>query len=103
MGLEILETAGDFDAPPVVAKVSANFTHYCRYRKGKEICTAVDIETIDGIDQANSGNLDEVLVRLSAISEAARDVIGQRQSPLDDRLALTPERSGLFIHRLETM
>ena len=76
MGLEILETAGDFDAPPVVAKVSANVTHNCRYGKGKEICAAGDIEPVDGIDHANSGHLDEVLVRLSAIFEPQRDVIG---------------------------
>src|ERR1700751_1334386 len=100
MGLEILETARNFDAPPAVAKVSANFTHHCRYGKGNEISPAVDIEPIDGIDQANSGNLHEVLVPLSAISEATRDVLGQRQSPLDDRLALAGERGRLLVYCL---
>ena len=48
----------------------------------------VDVEPIDGIDQTQTRNLNKVIKAFAPVAGPARDVIGQRQAPLNDGLAL---------------
>jgi len=44
-----------------------------------------------GIDQTAAGDLNEVVARLAAAVETARNVVGKRQASLDDAVPLTAE------------
>ena len=72
----------------MIAEVSANLAHHCRHRERQELRTVLDVEAVHRIDQPYSGHLDEVLERLTAVTEAACDVVGQRQTTFDDHLSL---------------
>src|SRR5262249_26021056 len=48
---------------------------------------AVRVEPVDGVDQADGGDLAEVLVGLAAVAEAQRDVLGDRQVRGDEVVA----------------
>jgi hypothetical protein len=53
---------------------------------GGELDSAVDVEPIDGLDQADASHLDEVLELLAAIRVAARQRADERQVLLDEPL-----------------
>jgi len=56
-----------------------------------EVRACVDVEPDHGIDQTDPGDLNEVVARLAASVETARDVVGQRQASLDDAVTLAAE------------
>lgn len=59
-------------SPAPVAEVTLELAHYARDGEAAEGGPPVWIESIDGFDQRQRGNLHEVVVRLAPIGEAAR-------------------------------
>ena len=85
---EFFEPARHLHRPSVVAEVSANLAHHGRHSERYELVTVVDVEPVDGVEQTNSRHLDQVLERLTAVSEPPSDVVGQRQAALNDRISV---------------
>jgi hypothetical protein len=74
----------------VIAELSANHAHHCRRRERQDVCVVVHNVTVDGVDSSHAGSLDEIVDRFAAGLVASRNVIGDRQTPLDYGVALTP-------------
>ena len=84
---QVLEPAGHARRPRLVAEVAADLAGDGGDRVGQEVRAALRGEPVDGVDQADGGDLLEVLLRLAALGEAARDVPRQRQVALDEAVA----------------
>ena len=75
----------------------ADLTHDRGHRKGDEVGTGLNVKPRDGVDQSDASHLNQVVAGLTAALEAAGDVVGQRQTPLDDfvPMALEVRRFGV--------
>ncbi len=62
----------------------AHFSHHRGNGEGQKVFPFVEVEAVDGVDQAEAGDLDEVVVRLSAAAVSGGDVDGDRQPCFDD-------------------
>jgi hypothetical protein len=62
----------------VIAEVSANFAHHGRNGERQEIRTISRVKAVHRLNESYPCHLNEILERFSAITEAARDVIGYR-------------------------
>ncbi len=95
--MEFLHAPGHPHRPAGVAEVPANLPHDRGHRVGHEVEAAVRIETVDGLDQAESGDLQQILVRLAAPTESAGDVIGEGKATCDDFVAQRGRLPGRFV------
>src|ERR671915_1675737 len=75
----LLEVAGHANRPAAVAEVALELAEDRRHRERGERRGAVRLEAVDGLEQAERGDLDEVVERLAAALVAAREVARQRQ------------------------
>ncbi|CFR99778.1 Uncharacterised protein [Mycobacterium tuberculosis] len=82
--MQFLETPGNLDRPAVVAEVSSDLAHDGRNREGDEVRPGLHVEANRGVDQPDPRDLNKVVTRFAATLEPPRDVIGQRQAPLND-------------------
>jgi hypothetical protein len=101
LGLKFFDTARYLNRPPVVTEVASDLAHHRRDREGEKLDASVDVEAVHGVDQADSGSLDEVVERLTAATISMRDVIGKRQTTLDDGFALRAKFERPLIEQLE--
>ncbi|MBE5472597.1 hypothetical protein E3G67_004555 [Mycobacteroides abscessus] len=75
--------------PSVVAKVPAYLPHHGRNRKAEKARALFRVKTVDCIQQAHSGNLDQVLEIFTTAIEMTCDIVRQRQASGDYLLVLT--------------
>ena len=76
---QLLQPPRHPDRPALVAEVALDLADDRRGGVRRELDAAVGVEAVDGLDQPDGADLDEVLERLAAVAEAARAVLDQRQ------------------------
>ena len=89
--VQFLQAPRHLDRPAVVAEVPADLAHDGGHREGDEIRTGFDVEADDGVDQSDARDLNQVVARFTAALEPPGDVIGQRQAPLHNLVAMARE------------
>ncbi|BBB41811.1 hypothetical protein MASB_23770 [Mycobacteroides abscessus subsp. bolletii BD] len=73
----------------MVAKVPAYLPHHGGNRKAEKAGALFRVKTVDRIQQAHSGNLDQVFEIFTTAIEMTCDIVGQRQASGDYFLMLT--------------
>ena len=86
-GVELLHVARHPQHPPAIAEVALDLAGDRRYREGRELDLAVEIEAIDGLQQPDRRDLLEVVERLALVRVAPRQAARQRKHPGDELLA----------------
>ena len=81
---QLLEAARDVHRPRLVAEVPPDLADDRRHGVARELDAAVDVEPVDGLDQPERADLDEVLERLAATRVAVRERPHERHE-LDER------------------
>src|SRR3954468_16619317 len=81
--LELLEAPRNADRPTLVPEMPLDLADDRRSGVGRELDTAFEVEPVDRLDQTDRGDLNQVVERLAAVAEAARQVLDQRQVHLD--------------------
>lgn len=84
---QFLQTPRHPHRPALVTEVALDLAHDRGSRVGRELHPAVRVETVDRLDQADGGDLGEVVQRLAAVAEAAREVLDERQVHADQLVA----------------
>ena len=84
---ELLEVARHADRPRLVAEVALELAEDRRDRAAQDRHLALRIESVDRLDQADRGDLDQVVERLLGALIAPRQLAGQRQEALDQLVA----------------
>jgi hypothetical protein len=72
-GVDLLEPARDADRTDSVAEVPLDLADDAGNRVRREIDPSLEVEPVDGVDQADRADLDEVLERLPAPGMLPRD------------------------------
>ena len=85
---EVLEVARHADRPGAVAEVALDLAQDGRHRIAREGDPAVEAEAVDGVDEAEAGDLEEVVEGLVGALVAARELARERQEALDEHLAV---------------
>ena len=67
---ELLETPGNVHRPGLVPEVAPDLADDRRHRVARDVDAPVDVEPVDGLDQADRTDLDEILERLSTAGVA---------------------------------
>jgi hypothetical protein len=73
----------------------------CRRRIGRELDAAAEVEAVHRLDQADRGDLDEVVVWLAPVAEAPCQVLDEGQVGLDERIAGSLARRVAFLGSLQ--
>ena len=81
---ELLEASWHVHRPRLVAEVTANLADDRRHRVAREVDAAVDVEPVDGLDEADRPDLDEILERLAAARVPQGERADERHE-LDER------------------
>ena len=76
---QLLQAARDLDAPALVAEVAADLAHDGRRGVAGELAAARRVVAVDGVDQADHGDLGQVVDRLAAVAEAPGQPLGERR------------------------
>src|SRR5215212_1808116 len=84
---ELLEVARDAHRPALVAEVALELAEDGRHGEAGERGLAVGIEAVDRLEQTERSDLDEVVEGLAAALVAPRELAGERQEALDQRVA----------------
>jgi hypothetical protein len=87
LGVELLDVARDAHAPAAVAEVALDLARDVRGGEGGELDAALDVEAVDGLDEADGADLHEVVERLAAVGVPAGDVADERHHALDEHAA----------------
>src|SRR6476661_4084641 len=87
LNVELLEPARDAYRPALVAEVALDLPADVRRRIRREREAAVDVETIERLDQPDRTDLDEVIELLAAVGITARERTNERHVPLDQLFA----------------
>src|SRR5262249_38905956 len=82
---ELLQVARYADRPALVAEVALELTEDRRDREARERGLAARVEAVDRLQQAERGDLLEVVELLAAPLVAARELARERQEPLHER------------------
>jgi hypothetical protein len=72
--------------PALVAEVALQLSEDGGGGVARELRPATGLEAIDGLDQAEARDLEQVVERLVGVGVAKREVAGQRQEALDELL-----------------
>ena len=83
----------------MVTKVPPYLAGDGRYRKGQETPPAGRLKPVHRVDQTHRGDLDEILQRLTPVSEATGEVLGQRKIARDQLIA-KPLALGIFTSQI---
>ena len=81
----LLQVARDADRPALVAEVTLELAQDRGHRERGEGGRPVRLEPVDRLQQAQRGDLHEVVQRLAATLVAPRKLARERQEPLDER------------------
>src|SRR5829696_5652398 len=84
---QLLEVAGDAHGPALVPEVPLELAQDGRDRERGERGLAGGIEPVDGLQEAERRDLDEVVELLATALVAARELAGERQEALHELLA----------------
>src|SRR5215207_9175983 len=84
---ELLQATGDPHRSTLVTEVAFDLAEDVRGRVGGELDLPVYIEAVHRLDQADGGDLDQIVQRLPATCELAGQKLGQGKLLLDDPLA----------------
>ena len=84
---ELLQVARRAHVPGGVAEVAAQLAEDRRDGVGGEREAAVGVPAVDGLDEADGGDLDQVVERLGRAAVAQREGAGERHVALDQHLA----------------
>ena len=85
---ELLQVARDAHRPRPVAEVALDLAEDGRHGVAREGDLALEVEALDGVDEAQAGDLEEVVEGLVGALVAARELAGERQEALDERVAV---------------
>ena len=85
--VELLEAARHAHRPALVAEVALDLADDVGRRVGGELDAAAQVEAVDGLDEPDGADLDEVVEVLAARGVAARERAHQRQVHGDELLA----------------
>ena len=84
---QLLEPPRHPDRPALVAEVALDLADDRRGGVRRELDAALGVEPVDGLEQADRADLDQVLERLATVAEPAGAVLHQRQVQVDQPLA----------------
>src|SRR6185437_15873065 len=87
LDVQLLQAAWHAHRPALVAEVPLDLADDVRRRIRRQLDTALEIEPIDRLDQADRADLDEILQLLAAIRVPARERAHERHVLLDQLLA----------------
>ena len=85
---KVLQVARDAYRPGAVAEVALDLAQDGRHREAREGEPAVEVEAVDGVDEAQARDLEEVIEGLLGALVAACQLARQRQEALDEHLAI---------------
>ena len=85
---ELLQVARHAHRPGAVAEVALDLAEDRRDGVAGERDLALEVEAVDRLDEAQRGDLQEVVERLLRALVAARELARERQEALDERLAV---------------
>ena len=85
---ELLQVARHAHRPRAVAEVALDLAEDGRHRVARERDLALEVEAVDRLDQAEAGDLEEVVEGLLGALVAARELARERQEALDEHLAV---------------
>jgi hypothetical protein len=88
--VELLQPARDVECPRLVTEVPSNLAHDRRHGIGRQLDPAVEVETVDRLDQTDRADLDEVLDLLAAARVARGQRPHERQHLLDETITSGP-------------
>src|SRR6185437_609510 len=83
----LLHAAGHVERPAGVAEVALQLTEDRRHGVARKARTVLRLEAVDRLDEADRGNLHEVVERLAGALVAPREPAGKRQEALDELLS----------------
>ncbi len=75
---ELLGRPRHVDRPALVPEVALDLAEHRGHRVAGEAVAAVRVVAVDRLDQADAGNLDEVLERLAGVAVAGRELARER-------------------------
>ena len=78
-GTDLLQAPRHPHHPPLVAEVPLDLADDRGRGVGGELQAAPGLEAVQGVDEADAADLDQIAERLAAAVEAARDVLDDRQ------------------------
>ena len=84
---ELLQVARRAHVPGRVAEVAPQLAEDRRHGVGREREPALRVPAVDGLDEADGGDLDQVVERLAGAPVAQRERAGERHVALDQLLA----------------
>ena len=87
LGVELLKIAWRSHAPAVVTKVALDLAGDVRLGKGGQADSAIKVEAVDRLEQAERSDLHEVIGVEAAIGVALGDSAHPRQHHLDELVA----------------
>ena len=85
---QLLQVARDAHRPRAVAEVALDLAQDGRHRVARERDPALEVEAVDGLDEPQAGDLEEVVEGLLGALVAARQLARERQEALDEHLAV---------------
>ncbi len=83
--MKLLEAPRHPDRPAGVPEMAPHFSHDRGHGEGEEVRAALDVVAVHRVDEADAGDLHQILEGLAAAVEASSDVLGEGQAPGDDR------------------
>jgi hypothetical protein len=98
---QFLEPARHPHRPALVAEVPLDLADHRRCRVRRELHPAVRVEAVDGLDQPDGGDLGQVVQRLAAVAEAAREVLDERQVHPDQPVAQLRVLGAVLLQRAQ--
>lgn len=85
--MSLLQTARDVQAPAPVAEVLLELAEHGRHQIAEERFASPRVEAVDRLHQSQSGDLTQILGRLSTLPVAAGEAGHERQVDTDDLVA----------------
>src|SRR4051794_28754463 len=85
---ELLQVARDADGPRPVAEVALDLAHDRGHGVARERHAALDVEAVDGLHEAEAGDLEDVVERLLGALVTGGKLARERQEALHDRLTV---------------
>ena len=85
--VELAQTARDADGPELVAEVPLDLTDDRGGGVGGKLGPARGVETVNGLQQTDAGNLDQILHRFPAVAELAGQIGRKVRVREDERIA----------------
>src|SRR5205085_202070 len=81
---ELLDVARDADHPAAITEMALDLARDRRDREGREAHVSVEVEAVDRLDEAERGDLLEVVQRLALVGIPPRERACQWKRPLDE-------------------